>query len=166
MLGTKTTRLRRAADGCIARVIREPVRATPTSPAALLLHVGHRTAASRGETNGRTAPTQTVLWLDRFHHSGVVVPTVPLPLSMNEGQSSSPSLDVVRVLTPSHCHMPDEGLGCQAREQGHFCERQRSSRLTQQHPSGTWWSWRAGGLVMVWGGAHLSIASSHVEDLV
>jgi hypothetical protein len=27
----------RAADGCIARVIREPVRATPTSPAALLL---------------------------------------------------------------------------------------------------------------------------------
>jgi hypothetical protein len=27
----------RAADGRIARVIREPVRATPTSPAALLL---------------------------------------------------------------------------------------------------------------------------------
>jgi hypothetical protein len=27
----------RVADGCIARVIREPVRATPTSPAALLL---------------------------------------------------------------------------------------------------------------------------------
>jgi hypothetical protein len=27
----------RAADGCIARMIREPVRAAPTSPAALLL---------------------------------------------------------------------------------------------------------------------------------
>ena len=30
----------RAADGCITRVIREPVRATPTSPAALLVPSG------------------------------------------------------------------------------------------------------------------------------
>jgi hypothetical protein len=36
-LGTRTLVSPRAADECIARVIREPVRATPTSPAALLL---------------------------------------------------------------------------------------------------------------------------------
>jgi hypothetical protein len=41
--------------------------------------VGHRTAASRGETNGRTAHTQAVPWHDRFYHSGVVVPAMPLP---------------------------------------------------------------------------------------
>jgi hypothetical protein len=41
--------------------------------------VRHRTAASRGETNGRTAPTQAVPWHDRFHHSGVVVPAMPMP---------------------------------------------------------------------------------------
>ena len=69
-------RARRTA--AVARVIREPVRATPTSPAALLL-IGHRTAAKRGETNGRTAPTQAVPWHDRFHHSGVVVPAMPMP---------------------------------------------------------------------------------------
>jgi hypothetical protein len=40
--------------------------------------VMHRTAASRGETNGRTAPTQAV-HRDRFHHSGVVVPAMPMP---------------------------------------------------------------------------------------
>jgi hypothetical protein len=38
----------------------------------------HRTAASRGETNGRTAPTQAVAWHDRFQHSDVVVPAMPL----------------------------------------------------------------------------------------
>jgi hypothetical protein len=69
----------RAADGSVARVIREPVRATPTSPAALLLPYGHRTAASRGKTNGRTAPTQAVPWHDRFHHSGIVAPAMPMP---------------------------------------------------------------------------------------
>jgi hypothetical protein len=41
--------------------------------------VGHRTAASRGETNGRTAPTQAVPRHDRFHHSGVDVPAMPMP---------------------------------------------------------------------------------------
>jgi len=41
--------------------------------------VGHRTAASRGETHGRTAPSQGVPWHDRFRHSGVVVPATPMP---------------------------------------------------------------------------------------
>jgi hypothetical protein len=49
--------------------------------------VGHRTAASRGETNGRTAPTQAVPWHDRSHHSGVVVPAMPMPRE----RSSRPS---------------------------------------------------------------------------
>jgi hypothetical protein len=39
--------------------------------------VEHRTAASRGETNGRTPPTQAVPWHDRFHHSSVVVLAMP-----------------------------------------------------------------------------------------
>ena len=38
-----------------------------------------RTAASRGETNGRTAPTQAVPWHDRSYHSGVLVPAMPMP---------------------------------------------------------------------------------------
>jgi hypothetical protein len=41
--------------------------------------VGHRTAASRGETNGRAARTQAASWHDRSHYSGVVVPAMPMP---------------------------------------------------------------------------------------
>jgi len=52
----------RAADGYIARVIREPVRATPTSPAAPLLPYGIGLLLRPGQPNGRTAPTQAVPW--------------------------------------------------------------------------------------------------------
>ncbi|MBV9681880.1 MAG: hypothetical protein JO046_08810 [Solirubrobacterales bacterium] len=47
----------RAVDGCIARVIQEPVRATPTSPAALLVPSGIGLLLRAG-TNGRTTPTR------------------------------------------------------------------------------------------------------------
>jgi hypothetical protein len=47
--------------------------------------VGHRTAASRGETNGRTPPTKAVPWHDRFHHSGLVVPAIPMPRMRSRG---------------------------------------------------------------------------------
>jgi hypothetical protein len=43
--------------------------------------VRHRTAASRGETIDRIAPTQGVPWHNRFHDSGVVVPAMPMPRS-------------------------------------------------------------------------------------
>ena len=69
----------RAADGCIAPMIRKPVRATADVTGRTTASVGHRTAASRGETNGRTAPTQAVPWHERFHHSGVVLPAMPMP---------------------------------------------------------------------------------------
>jgi hypothetical protein len=39
-------------------MIRKPLGATTTSPVAATVSVGHRTAASRGETNGRTTPTR------------------------------------------------------------------------------------------------------------
>jgi hypothetical protein len=48
----------RVADGCTARVIREPVRATPTSPAALLLPWGIGLLL-RARNNGRTTRTRS-----------------------------------------------------------------------------------------------------------
>jgi hypothetical protein len=63
--------------------------------------VWHRTAASRGETSGRTAPTQAVPWHDRFHHSGVVVPAMPLPRTHScapaDADDSYPREAVVRT---------------------------------------------------------------------
>jgi hypothetical protein len=78
-LWTRTTRL--AAPGGRLHRPGDP-RAGPRDAAVTgrtTASVGHRTAASRGETNGRTAPTQAVPWHDRFHHSGVVVPAMPMP---------------------------------------------------------------------------------------
>jgi len=87
LLGTRTTRL--AARG--GRLHRPgDLRAGPRD-ADVTGHatasVGHRTAASRGETNVRTAPTMAVPWHDRFDHSGVVVPAMPMPRFQSSGRS-------------------------------------------------------------------------------
>jgi hypothetical protein len=77
--GTRTTRL--AARGGRLHRPGDP-RAGPRDAdvtGRATASVGHRTAASRGETNGRAARTQAASWHDRSHYSGVVVPAMPMP---------------------------------------------------------------------------------------
>jgi hypothetical protein len=97
-LWTRTTRL--AAFGGRLHRPGDP-RACPRDTAVTgraAASGGNGTAASRGETSGRTAPTQAVPGHDRFHHSGVVVPARPMPRTRSRGRSRRH--DRIRVLRP------------------------------------------------------------------
>jgi hypothetical protein len=74
---TRTTRLAAVGDGCIACLIREsaPRRRRHRLRSA---SVRHRTAASDGVPTA--GPTDSAVpWHDRFHHSPVVAPAMPMP---------------------------------------------------------------------------------------
>jgi hypothetical protein len=88
-LRTKTTRL--AARGGRLHCPRDPRAGRRDADVAgrATASVGHRTAASRGETSGRTAPSHAVPLHDRCHHGGVAVPAMPMPHDLDrQGQPS------------------------------------------------------------------------------
>ena len=124
---------RRGASRCTRRGRRVGLTTAPRGEAAAALE------SPRACSDAHAGPQQAGRMAPRAIEATVVErgTALLLPPSMNEGQLSSPSPDVVRVLTTSHCDMPGGRLVCQARKQAHWSEQPCSSRLTQQDPSGS-----------------------------